>query len=425
MQALFSAIESRLEGFVKQRDDAFLVVRAGATEAIAMQKILEGLEQKLGDVFWLFGPPFEDARLWVTQVVDEYCMRVDAVSQRLVFEGQEPLPGLMPTIFNPTVTPALRLRWLCEHARSLVEDLEGSKVIFGWMPATIANPQGFAQLMREFCLGGDALGPADSRASFWFAHMRFVIREDAAASILHDEAKVWPRTQCYAPDLGADAIEKSLEDEANDPGLPLERRMQSLFVLAGMDVGYNRPVAAVEKFDLLAHYHRCMSNQALYALSLNGIGEAFARAGDRLKAQNYFERALAPAVAIQDPSVLVPITTNLANLHLAARDYVPAYEHFAALSALATAVQSEPLKVLCHRYMGFCLHQTGQQKAAHDEWRAGAVLALGSGDPDGARPCLEHLRDLFKELGLFAQEQQVQAELAQLDQMHEAQGGLA
>jgi tetratricopeptide (TPR) repeat protein len=410
MQKLFDTMQREVVEFLGQRNQAFLVVVSGLVECAALSKFLADEESNGPDVHWTFAQPFTNAEAWVHDVVADYCKQIKTLIESCREENETPPEHPPVAVHDPRIAPARRLRMICEHARNMMSDLRTSKVVFSWLPSSISDGLAYAQLMIEWM--------ATHEADIWYRSMRFVIREDKDQPHLSSlvAAGNSPRIRIYKPDLGPAAIEKSLEDEVNDESAPLPKRMNFLFILAGMDIGFNRPVAAVEKFGLLARYYCGTQDKAMEALSLNGVGEAYARAGNYQKAKHHFETALTPAAQINHGQALITIATNLANLHFAHQQWVPAYEHYGALGDLATATRNPKLKLITHEYRGICAQNFGRLDLALESWKAGVDLADGIDDFPETRAFYRRIRQVYDQAGLTQESLVVQAKMAALDQ---------
>lgn len=408
MRQLFLDMRERFEAFLEQRDALTLVVRAGLGEYAAALKTIEAIES--GDsphVFAIFPHAFEEPKQYAQAIVADFQARHQALGEKLVAAGDSLPPPLPANVLDTTRPPAERLRALFVFARSLIEDHEASWLVVAFMPASVADPLRFGQLVLSVL--------KHDFPRLWCHHMRFFVREDAAAPALETHAKQLPRTEWVTLDLGRENVEKALEAEANDASLPVPQRMQSLMILAGMDTAYERTGASIEKYTLCARYYLGMRNLPMLALSLNGIGEAHARAGQTERARASFERALVPAASAQDLPTLTNITLNLANLHKRNENWALAIEHYAALAVLAKASVNAVLRLLCHEQAGFCLYKLGSFKRAFEEWSAGVTLAAGIDMPDQQLGFLCRLRDVFAELGMHQQHREIESQVRAIE----------
>ena len=407
MRKLFEAMRLRVEGFLAQRQNLLLVVKAGPSEYIPLASILGGLDEGGGkDVFWLFPDPFENPNQYVKAIVTAFRTQYKVLAPELLKEGSQVPVDVPPEILNERRPPAERLRDLLLFARSLIDDPEATHLVAGLLPSAIANPLAYSQLVM-------ALVEHEMPVP-WCHHMRIIVREDASQALLFEHGRALPHADFYAPDLGQEAVQGSLANEANDASLPLPQRMQALLILAGMDLSYRRYPAASEKFALLAKYHKTVGPPPLYAMSLYGIGKVFDQTGNKPEAQRYYEKALVPALASQDPASLVNITMTLAALHLGLEHWSEAFEYYLGLSGLAKATVSPELQLRSLEQMGYCRYRLRDPKGAWQHWNAGITLARGVGSREHLLDCLERIRNLYKEAGLHAKRNEVEPEIAAL-----------
>jgi hypothetical protein len=103
------------------------------------------------------------------------------------------------------------------------------------------------------------------------------------------------RVDYYAPDLSEEAIENALEQEAADLELPLNDRVQAMFLSAQRDYAWGRFDEALKKHEVVLKYHSAIGNAPMVAFVLNSVGEIHQRAGRPGQTSRCFEAALEPA----------------------------------------------------------------------------------------------------------------------------------
>ena len=81
------------------------------------------------------------------------------------------------------------------------------------------------------------------------------------------------------PDLGAEAVRRSLEASLGDRSIPLDERIGHLLVMAGTDQAIHQHEAALTKYEIIRDHHIATGNAALAAVALNGMGEALEKLG--------------------------------------------------------------------------------------------------------------------------------------------------
>jgi tetratricopeptide (TPR) repeat protein len=407
MRKLFEAMRMRLEGFLAQRQTLLLVVRAGPAEYLPLLSTVTGIEEGASqDVFWIFTDPFENPNQYAKAIVASFQAQYKALAEELSKSGSSVPADVPPAVLDERRPPADRLRDMFIFARSLIEDLEAAHLVVGFLPSEITNALPYAQLVMALV--------AHEMPVPWCHHMRIIAREDAGQALLSEHGRALPRTEFYAPDLGQEAVQGALAEEANDASLPLPQRMQSLMLLAGMDLAYRRFPLAKEKYALLATYHKTVGPKPLHALSLHGVGQAYDLAGNKVEAQRHYEKALVPAVDAQDPVSLINITTSLANLHRTQEHWPEAYEYYLGLSGLAKATCSPELQLRSLEQMGYCKYKMHDVRGAWEHWNAGVTLARGVNSREHLLDCLERIRALYKEAGMSAKRNEVEPEIAEL-----------
>jgi len=404
MRRLFEQVRKRLSDFVEQRDDVLLVVRCEDGAASLVLKTLQEIDEAdASDLFFLGSEEVKRAEDWVAAVVERFEERRRLVCEGLEKNGRPRWPPV-PTEVRKPGSPAARLRALLEFSRSLLPPGPDFRVVWGWMPFRIADGAGLAAIFEELLRPG---GPM-----VWYHHMRLIVREDPARPALRDRLAKTPRVAWYEPDLSVGAQEKSLEEEVTDPALPVAQRMQSLFLLAGMDYAHRRFPDALKKYGVLLDYYKGMGNQTMLALVLNGMGEVHQRAGDLPRAKTHFECALSPAILAESPPVLLNVTLNLGNLALATKDWKEGEAYYDSAEKLATAQLNAPTKVHCLENRGVCQERLERPKEAAESWEAGAQLAKATEERDLQRRILERLKALYDRYGQKQKKAEVERELA-------------
>lgn len=407
MQRLFDEMRERLEAFLAQRDAAVLVASCGPTECEAVRMTLVDLEASRDEAYWYFTASFRTPEEWLLGIAEEFRLRYEMVRELSKVEG-DPLPLLPPGWFDPRGGVVEAAKRIFGFARDLAADIDATHGVMVITPVEITNHVAFSEVV--FALANDpGLFP-------WFHHMRLIVREDAAQPMLRNQAQDrMPRARFYSPDLSQAAVEKAMDDEIGDDSIPLPKRMQSLFILGGADIAANRCTDAIKKYSLLARYHAVVGPKSMFALSLNGVGEAFMRGGDPVRARDFFARALVPAAEAKDPQSLVNIAFNLAYLYRSQSQWKPALDHYAALGALAKAFANAPLMMMSHEQAGFCAYKLGDWRRAHDEWRACVTLARGIDDKEVLLASLDRIRALYQEAGMRERREQVDEEIRDVE----------
>ena len=241
-------------------------------------------------MFWIVSEPFADAASWVSSAVSAFAVKHGGVRMAMGKEGFTPWPELPEPLLDEARQPSVRLRELMEFSRELRPDPEGMLTAWCFVPLEIADPRGWAALMWEL-LQHDFPNP-------WCHHMRVYVRGTPAEPYLQAALEAIPRVAWYDPDLSQEAVQRALEEEASDRTLPLDLRLQSLFMSAGVDHSNQRFGDALAKYGVLLKFYAGTRNPGMTAMVLNAIGETHARTGNPDAAIRSFEAALVPAASV-------------------------------------------------------------------------------------------------------------------------------
>jgi tetratricopeptide (TPR) repeat protein len=370
VQKLLESASTRLRGFVAQRDDIALVVTCSDADAIIVQKLLDELEDAAtSEMVWIVTDDFVEPVAYANAVVNAFAAKCGAVSLALRDRQAAPWPPVPAAVLDETRDPAERLRDLAAFSRSLLPFPSGMVAVWCFHPGNIRNPAGYTRLM------GDVL--AHEFPDPWCFDLRFLVRALPAEVTLPAALKGRPRIDWFTTDFSQDAMARAIDDEADDESLPLERRLQSLFVSANLDYAYQRPEAALEKYEILLRYFAGAQNATMTALVLNGMGEAHARLGNREQAANCYEHALVPASEAPGPPipVLLNLSLNLGNLRLEEGNFAAAEAYYDSAQKFATIQRAAITKVQAMEKLGYCQYSLGNVDAALSSWTAAATVA--------------------------------------------------
>jgi len=409
MRDLLKPLRDRLDDFLDQANDLALVLRSPDADALPVLKALELMEDThASEFFWTFTDAFTDPASYAEAVVKGFATTHGAVRLAMEKEGMAPWPPIPPGIRSERTEPAQRLRELAAFSRELLPVPNGGNVVWIFYPLASSDPWGFATLMREVL-----------RHEFpfpWCHHLRFILREDPAAPALQALLPGTPRVAWYEPDLGAEAVRRSMEAEIADESLPIEERLGTLMVMAGSDFAVGNYAAALEKYELLLSYHASAGNPTMAAMALNGMGETYERLGDVERADESYQAALIPASDGEHPPIpiFLNVVLNLANLRYSQQMWAEGEAYYDAAQELATVARDGATKVRALEYRGICQQQQGDLAGAEASWNAGAVIAAQLEDLSQCRSLVERLQQLYAVTGQVLKEQERREQLAAL-----------
>lgn len=394
MRKLLASITDRLRGFIAQRDDLAMVLGAAETDALPLLSILEGIEaEQASDFFWTFTDSFTDATSYTDVVTRAFAVKHGAVCLAMEKEDMTPWPPIPGLVEDPSTPPAVRLRELAAFSRELLPVPNGGTVVWTFFPLEIGNAPAYARLMGEVTTHEFPFP--------WCHHLRFILRDNPTDRAVERALEQAPRAQFYTPDLSTEALNRSIEEEAEDETLPLSERMSSLQISAGNDLAFQRFPTALEKYALLLQYHGSMNNYPMAALAMHGMGQVYERTGDLEKADEAYQAALIPASHGEHPSipVFLNVILSLANLRMTQQRWGEAEGYWDCAQQLATVSRDGPLKVRALEQRGVCQQHQGKFEEAEQSWRSGAIIAAQLQDAQLCGDLIERMRDLSASQG--------------------------
>jgi tetratricopeptide (TPR) repeat protein len=387
MLKLLNQINDRLRSFVDQRDDIVLVVRCHDEEIPVVLKLLEGMDEaSTAEMFWVMSDSFTDAASYVSALVATFAATHGAVRTGMPEMGMTPWPELPAAILDGTRPPDVRLRELMVFSRTLLPALDGFIAVWCLIPLEVGDPTAYATLIAQVVAHDFPLP--------WCHHLRIIVRTGQPDIAMPTALAQTLHVAWYEPDLSQEAIRRSLEAEVGDASIPLEQRLQSLFLAAGVDYAFQRFDEAMQKYAVLLKYYAGTQNATMTALVLNAMGETHARLGHEEQAGDCFELAFVPASQAPGPPIpaMLNIVLNLAALRMSQQRWEEGEAYYDSAQQLATAQRDAATKVSAIEHLGHCQYMQGKVGEALASWYAGATVAGELGMPDQRRSMLERLR---------------------------------
>jgi len=404
MRKLFKALESELEEFVNQRDDLVMIASANDNDAPILLKLLRDIEQKQGtDVFLLFADDFVQPGAYVSVIAERLREEHRMACEALKEDGKPPLRAMPDDIFNAALPPLDRLWKAICFARSLIPGEGGHRLVWVACPQKIADRREYLRLVTCFVPRG-MIQP-------WMRGVRLVFRDQPDSLDFAPGLARAPRTRVLPVDLGPAAMEKSMRDDVEDDGLPLEDRMQSLAMLASLDSAHGRTDDAIAKYKVLLGHYQSTNNQPMQAFVLNAFGDMFQRKGELDRAQYWYECAVPPVVESKDPVLMAAVVKNLGEVSYKRQQFSDAEQYFDGLDRLAAHNLDPETKVQAIEWKGLSQEKQGRVREAVASWDGAATLCRSIGLPPLLKKILEHQERGYRALGERDRARAVRAEI--------------
>jgi tetratricopeptide (TPR) repeat protein len=391
MRQLFQHLRKDLEGFVEQRDDLLLLAACGADDTAIALKALRDLDRASpADAFLLFADDFADAESFVATAIRRFQEEHGLACESRAQAGDEPLPPWPGALSDASRPPADRLHEAMGFARSLLPRAGGHRLVWAMFPAGVADWSAYLRLVAS-CAPRPAVQP-------WMGGLRLVFRVQAGFALADSPLAGAARTRLTRVDFGPAALEASFRKEANDQRLPVAERMEALLSLALLAAAHGRTQEARTHFEVLLDHHSRSGNPQMHAVVLNGLGDLEQRQGNSAKARSWYERAVRPAAAARQATVLATVVQNLAAVAYQQRAYADAEVYYDGLVKLKDCLVDEDGKAMALEWRGLSQEKQNAYDRAVASWEEAELLSRAFELPHRLRPVLEHLRRGYRQL---------------------------
>ena len=407
IRALLEELGGQLKAFVGQREDLALVLESRSTETLPILTVIEGLEADAdGELFWIHCEPFGAAADYAAALVRTFAAKHQAVRLMQEKAGMAPWPSIPQSTLSDATPPARRIQQLAAFSRELLPG-PGQRSVWVLHPVEIADPPAFNGLLRDVL-----------RHQFpdpWCHDIRFILRsepDDPSLELLTTA----PRVRALRPDLGADAVRRSLEASLDDRSVPLDERIGNLLIMAAADQAMHQHEAALSKYEIIREHHVATGNSALAAVASNGMGEALEKLGQLVPAAEHYEQAVILAGQGPHPAVAVLLNavTNLARVRQMEARWAEAAAWWDMAQQLAVVARNASARVQAMECLGICQFHLGARDDAERTLVDASVIAAALEDLTACRGIVLRLCQYYQSIGARDKERERREQLAAL-----------
>jgi hypothetical protein len=376
MQRKFEELRTALSGFVDQRDHLVLVVHlAGRYDVAYVLKYLEGLEQATRrDVYLTHAAECGNGRAYLDALMTSCQTQID-VGNRVVASGEgergvptEPWAPLPRACFDTGSRPRDRVRALVEHVRRYRASVS-HRIVIGLLPSELRDPRSYAELVRD-------LVPTDGFEP-WMAGVRLIVRDSQRDPQLVPwlERDRVMGTLIYPIDFGTPAIARGLADDARDPGLPDDDRMNALLQLGGLDHAYGRIDDALDKYGTAYRYFVQTKSSTMQGVCILLAGYALERGARVPEAWERYRQALELGLANTSKQLILNAMVALGGMHQRGQQWEEAGKYWEGASHIAKALSNGFTQCDAMENWGLCLIALGQSERALEIWTVATEIA--------------------------------------------------
>jgi tetratricopeptide (TPR) repeat protein len=307
MQKLVKDLQKGIADFIEQRQALWLLVEAGAFEAVLLAQLLSEVERANDtDVFLSLSGNFETAEQYASEAAARLIAEYRSAAAALVGKGHPPLPPLPKYLFSASRSAAEKLRNVLQAAQALLPTGGGHRLVCLLWPLQISDGRAYVELLRQLLPSGSL--------PRWSCNLRLIVRE--LAEPRHDFSATWPpgRVKRLRCELSLPALTQHLQETACDMQQPEAERMQALLMLATLDHAHGRSEQAEGRYEQLLAYYEKLGNKTLQAMVMIKLGEVYHRREQMDRARHFYEGALLPAAQAPCPVLLGTLAKNLGDL---------------------------------------------------------------------------------------------------------------
>lgn len=400
MQHIIQEVVDNLQRFIDHEEQCVMLIEAKMEEAPLLLKgfgIIEENETS-PDIFLSFPDDFHDTRRYVELIIDRQREQIELVNAELTKSGKPPLEELPKELDERNKPAHLRLLDLCMHTRKIVEPER--QLIWVFYPLNDVEREDFyANLLKEVAfavISGD------------LTHTKIIIR-DTPSNLLRGTLDCEtdtegdytnnPKVFCYRPQLDFESVVEKMNQQAKNKQLPPEERVQSVMMLAGVDVAEKRYDAALSKNQQVLKHYQATKQKQNESVVHNNIGDIYYLQGDYPSAQKNYEKAINISVEEKSQPMVIYQGINLGNSLFMQKNYDEALIYYDSSEKLADINQVLPQRVQALERMGDTKRAQGELDEAIEIYEKTADLCRENKYKFGLYGVLERLCEVYQEKG--------------------------
>jgi tetratricopeptide (TPR) repeat protein len=413
MKSVMREIGAVFESFLCSSSERLLIVACEPENSVLLLKSLQTLEDALdnNDIFLTFGHPFRSIEDYAAQTTSLVREQLSAVNHESTGRGDIPLPDLPVELTSPSLNPMQQLVGLMQRVRTLTP-IE-RRVLWLFYPFEIDDEDGYQRMIESL------IEPLNDRS---LSATRLIVRDRVLSPVLRPQLNAGAQVKWYEPELDPQALEKKLNDRANDPCVPLEEQAQLHMMLAGYDVAHGRFDQAMDRNIELLEYFTDSDGRYQQSIVMNNIGDLHYIQRRFEEAQTWYEKAIHLSVQLHSGPLVLYQSLNLGNTLLTQNKFDEALIYYTAAEQLAEASGAPVQRIEALEKSGIANHGIGNATEAALAWETAVDLSRRLRYEPGMRPNLERLRDLYWEVGNAQGHEACLTELAGLQSIEGGNG---
>lgn len=400
MQQIIQEVVDTLQKFINHEEQSVMLIEADAQEAPLLLKSFGIVEEDDAspDIFVSLGDDFLDTRRYVELAIERQREQIEVLNIELAKINKPSLEEIPAELFERNKPSQIRLLELFQHIRKIVEP--DRQLIWVFYPLTdiVAEKEDFFLNLFEEITVKIMRGELANTKIILRDTPSFLLRKKFDCETEKEDVFTNnPQVSCYRPKLDFPSILEKMEKQAKNKDLPPEERVQSVMMLAGVDVAEKRYDEALSKnTQVLKHYQKTKQKQNESVVH-NNIGDIYYLQSDYPEAQKNYEKAINIAVAEKSQPLVIYQSINLGNSLFMQKNYDEAFPYYESSEKLAEMNKVLPQRVQALERMGDTKRAQGETDEAIEIYEKAADICRENKYDLGLKGILERLCEVHAE----------------------------
>ncbi len=391
MQHIVQETVEILENFINHGEQSVMLIEAVTDEAPLLLKCFDIVERDelSNDIFLMHGDEFQDTRRFVETIIERQREQIEGVNEELEKRGDEKVEEIPPVLFERNAPSVERFSALFQHIRHIVQPER--QVIWVFFPlADIERQDFYANLFTPV---------AEKIISGELGNTKLIIRDTPLNNLKENLNCDEQNTEvfCYRPELDFASVMKKVEERAKDPNAPMEEKMQSLLLTAGMDVAEKRYDDALVKNEQALAFYRKKNLKQNESVVQSSIGDIFYMQSKFPEAQENYEKAILISVAEKSQPMVLYQSINLGNALFMQEKYDEAFIYYDSAEKLADVNKVFIQRIQALERMGDTRRKQKELDEAVEIYNKAADLCRENKFAFGLKSVLERLCEVYAE----------------------------
>ncbi|NNF00941.1 MAG: tetratricopeptide repeat protein [Pyrinomonadaceae bacterium] len=390
MRHIIQEIVDTLESFVDHEEQSIMLIEAETEEAPLLLKTFGMVEENelSHDIYLSFGDEFQDTRKYVELVLERQQEQIEQLNIELEKKNLDTIRQIPSELFERNKPSKIRFFELMAHIRKVVDPER--QVIWIFYPLSDVSKEEFYLKLFSYVSEKVLAGDLDNT--------KLIIR-DCPSGFLREHlgyGEKNPAVTFYRPELDFQSVLKKLEEQSENENAPEDEKMQSVMLMAGVDVAEKNYDQALEKNERVLSYYKKTKQKENESIVRNNIGDIHYLQGDFPTAQQHYEDAVNISVERKSQPMVLYQSINLGNSLFMQEEYEEAFIYYDSAEKLADANKILAQRIHAMERMGKTKHCLKEIDEAREIYEKAAEICRKEEFKLGLRSILHGLMELHE-----------------------------